>query len=427
MILRSFLGPASELKAERCLRTVTANGKSDTTEMIRAKGRYQGREAELIETKNPVGASVWEFRQRNSLGEWDSQIFFQGSADTIVSKSSQDSAGWTVHTRQQNLASTELAKKGEMASLATEEQRVKERATWADLDQALVGMESAKQGEAYRQFRQASGNGPLKILQGKSNQEFTDGKKSNSASLIVENAHGQRWTLLSDDVLAQEFKDGSQRMCSVTSNDGERLEVSKEGTAIRFRKDGQCQILEGEEWKPYKATGLTKPAANTWKAVKPKADYGSMAGLEKAEGGLKLGKALVGLGAFTMSLDLINGRWESAGRKAADVSVGVSGLMRGSQSIAQRSAVGWSRLSNTGRLLGRVGLAGGALFAVSDIAQGEYTKGSLGAAATAGTAYAMWGTASCAGPVGWGVAAVATAGTFLYDYDSSTSVANFQL
>ncbi len=100
-----------------------------------------------------------------------------------------------------------------------------------------------------------------------------------------------------------------------------------------------------------------------------------------------------------------------------------AGLLRDIGELGQ--GLGWISESNplarlaanstVGKLLGGVGLVFGAVGVLNDLGEGDLAQAGLGTLAVGGTALALFGSASWAGPVGWAVAAFATAGSLGLD------------
>lgn len=429
------LGDEGSLRAERTVRQVTADGKTTSTEMIRLKSGDGQRD--LLETKNPHGSSVWEYRQKHD-GRWDSQIFFQGSSDTITTKNSQE-AGWMVERTHQDLSSMDPAKRSEIANLTERTTRSREDARLSDVRQALSStrppLNSIEKSEGFRRFTELAGEGPFKVVVADSQERFANGKAMDNAHLVVEGPNGLRLVVQADPdtgSVASQVENGKSpelgSLRSVVTAQGERYEVTPDGNAFRITVDGKVSVLEGEEWKKADARYIGKSVGTALKTIPP--NLKTPGGLWRASAGLNFGKIFTGLGALSMGADLLAGDFERAGRRAADLGVGSAALIQKAEAVALAkgsSLGGGAWMARAGKTLGAAGVLGGGAFAIYDLAQGEYTHATLGAVATGGSALALWGTASWAGPVGWGAAALATAGTLAYDYNESTRVADFQL
>jgi len=430
------LGDEDRLTGERTVRTVTEAGKTTSTEMIRIKSGDGQRE--LLETKNPNGASVWEYRQKTADGRWDSQIFFQGSSDTLATTNT-DENGWKVERTRQDLSTMDAAKSSQIASTTDRTTRVREDARLADVQKALRDsrppLAAIENSDSFRRFRELAGDGPFKVVAADTQERFQNGKAVDQAHMVIEGPDGHRMIVKFDPdscAVASQLENVKKPelgiMRSVLTPSGERYEVTPDGKAYHFSSDGQVRHLEGEVWKQADSRYVGKSIGTALKTIPP--NLKTSGGLWRAKMGLNFGKVFTGLGALAMGADLLAGDVERAGRRASELGVGSAALIQRAEAVAAArgtSMTGGAWMARAGRSLGAAGVLGGGAFAVYDLAQGEYTHAALGAAATGGSALALWGTASWAGPVGWGAAALATAGTLAYDYNEATRIADFKL
>jgi len=96
------------------------------------------------------------------------------------------------------------------------------------------------------------------------------------------------------------------------------------------------------------------------------------------------------------------------------------GLVADDAAIATR----FGSNATVGKLLGVAGLAFGTVGVISDIRDGDHIQAGLGAAGVGGGALALFGTASWAGPVGIGIAAVAAVGSLGVNQYRNVSASN---
>lgn len=159
-------------------------------------------------------------------------------------------------------------------------------------------------------------------------------------------------------------------------------------------------------------------------------------GIEGFDQHSPLGQAFRGLG-FGIS---VVGLAESVSGFVDDPSFGggvqvladSAGLLRDIGELGQ--GLGWISESNplarlaanstAGKLLGGVGLVFGTVGVLNDLGEGDLAQAGLGTLAVGGTALALFGSASWAGPVGWAVAAFATAGSLGLDQWRRSQEAN---
>ncbi len=131
------------------------------------------------------------------------------------------------------------------------------------------------------------------------------------------------------------------------------------------------------------------------------------------------GNALAGALALTSAgHSFANGEYNAAINQLGNGLADVASL------APARNVPGHSPVYRQGfRALGAAGLAFQGYGVVDDALNGRELRAVAGAVGVGGTAVALFGSSSWAGPVGWGLAAAGTAGTLAWDYNDATRVA----
>jgi hypothetical protein len=430
---------------------------------------------ELIQSQGAHGGNAWEMRTRNDDGTWDSQIFLQGTNDTIVTTERRED-GFVVSERTSSME----ALNEQNPDVPARSQTTTRTAEAASTDQTLRAVEQSRIGairdtDSFRSFMEQSGDGPFQVLSTESTEGQGSGQES-SASLILEAADGRRLVAAFNEerqtYLVQNYDAEGEitDMSALTQTPGglERLEVNGDGQVATYRlqggefltRDGQAQGSSGaaegaggaglstaRAWvrtaedvvtAPRQLSNLARALSRGGEAAATGSEANSRLGRILGNGvwagriGTGAGGLAASLSALTLAADLSAGDYERAGRTAGNLGVDIATISRAAQGDdflrpagAARAAGRWT--ARGARVLGVAGLVTGAAFAVYDASQGEYGRATLGAAGAGGAALALFGSASWAGPVGWGVAGVASLGMMAWDYSDSTRVADYQL
>lgn len=418
---------------------------------------------ELVQSQGPHGGNAWEFRQRNGDGTWDSQIFLQGSDDTIVTRNTRE-GGFNVETR--TATTPELAENNQgVPSNQTTVTRTAEAATAAQVNRVLDRhpMSTIRETDAFRQFMEQSGDGTFQVMASESDGRMPDGTRQQGGSFMMEAADGRRLVAMYNqetDTYAVRTEDAQgepTHFSAVTRTRGgmERLEVNSEGRVEEYRLSQTTGTTR--TWLRSAEDVITAPRQLGTAGVQiTRAGARALQRFDNAlissrtlnnidafgeifEGGtwarrigVGAGGLAAGLSALSMSADLASGDIQGAGRHASNLGVDIASITRATTNRALtatnaglRSNAHWAVKGS--RVLGIAGVVAGAGFAAYDVTQGEYVRAGFGAASTAGAALAIFGSSSWAGPVGWGVAGVATIGMLAWDYDQGTRVADYQL
>lgn len=412
-----------------------------TTKLISHDGKK-----ELLQT-SARGGDLWELREKNEDGTWNSQTFFQGTRDTIVKKERIEGE---FHVQEERSNTEELAKKNNIPSKSHGTQHASEAATVASVTKLLANhrMGAVQNDEGYQKFLQAHGDGKLKVLVSAGSSTL-HGKERLSGNLLLESADGSRLLAVYDAeketyVVSQQPR-GSEGPTRVRFLRGpDHLEIGANGS-MRER------IGSGGEWRELalnsvEAAQLSKDRFNDARSAsdilhriaKSKKETGALLQFTDAaatgrwsnfiSGGA--GSAAAALQGLSLAANWANGDIEGAVSSGGKLGTNVAEVIKLSNDNAWKAAAtggraGW--LARSGRVLGFAGMVVGAAEAGKDLSEGKYVGGGLKVAATTGGAYALLGASSFAGPVGWGIAGGATLAGLAWDHNEETKIADLAL
>ena len=401
-----------------------------------------------------------------------SQTFIRGSEDTSISESYTDKDGFQVTKTTEDFR--DMAEKvkeasgGDMAATGHTIQKLMDVASVEDLNKLIKDHPELKEiteSDNFKRFLDQVGDGKFSLAFQDSEQTLTDGKESFTTSLNATAADGTSLTYVSGQEgggvqYHQPGEKGEEAFTATTLFDdrGNRLESASDGSASLVSFKGARQILKDAEtvgtaaWRGPRALAhvpemigdLTK-MGKIGKSGRLMTALGNLDNQFQTNFGKGLDKVALGLNAFHTVSSAYQGKWgEAAG--------GLAGTATGIGAIAGHYGQGWkagqyvdklgktanmwdegatlagvSRTAQIGKALGAAGAVYQLGTGIYDITQERYARGALGIAGAGGTALAIWGGASWAGPVGWGLAAVATAGIYTIDYVDGNAIAEPQI
>jgi hypothetical protein len=432
--LANRLGDQKDIKVFKTDRTsIDANLKQTRTEVLKWSNEKQ--KTELLRFQTNGGGKMWEFRQGKNLGGHevkDSQVFIQGTNNTIKTTNSLEN-GFLVTRTDSDLSDSEQAKKNQMPAESHATLGSKERGRMRDLQQLvqtkgrpLSGLSSLQDSKAYKQFQQLAGNKPIKLAFSEDVRTFEDGRTIREARIVAESG-GNRLILTRDPQtrsLAAHLRGNEGKETLSIQTGKEQLELSGPNL-LKIPRD------------------VAQRGADAWKAtegVQAMVKHGDkyVDAFQDSYQLSKWSRPLQGVGvavsAVSLGMNLAGGNMKDAGADAANLATDVAGVteaaagMRGPLSAVSKTAE-WT--TKAGRGLGIAGAIVSTGYGVHEIATGDKVKGTLdvlaGLGTGVGTAAAIagpaWAAGSWAGPVGWGVAAVASVGALTYDNVKSTEIA----
>lgn len=437
--LLANLGDAGKITAEEI--SETSGGKTvKVTRYVSGDGK-----AELLQTHAESGGDMWQLRKQNQDGSWNSQTFFQGTKDTIVSKTTQQGS---FQVTEDTSTTPEIAKSmPHMPSQGTATTHTSDAASPAEVRQLLRShrLHTAVGSDAFESFMSANGNEPLKVFLSKSSS-LTGEQRDYTGSMILETKDGRRLSAAVDPksgttTVQVENKSGQPRQMSFIKG-GERLEFDAEKGVCEV--DGDKRTLLGNAASASKilskgAEGTVNSATKVPDAMKgwaarfidPEVED-LAAAINKSKWAPRVGSTL-GVGftlvnGLSLGVDVANGDYEAAARKAGTLGVDVASLTKTYGGKLPTGGQPGAWVGKGARFLGAAGLVAGAAFAGKDFYDGDYARGAIGTVGVAGTLLPMiFAGTSWAGPVGIGLTVVAAAGTFAWDYNQGVSVAGMEI
>ncbi len=391
MVEEEWLAPDGSLQRDTRIHMTSGNGK-----------------AELVEHKSAEGApSTWELRKENDDGTWNSQIFFQTTEDTIVTRSHKEDH-WLVQKQTEKLPTLAKASEGKIPGYTERRTLSCPRASAQEIDQRLSEepfLAQVRQLDSYRDFMD-NYQGPY------------DANISSWTSLggtVIFQVQGVMTIKAADGTVLSAVFDGkttvarihakgqSQPRCTSVLCEGERLEIGPDGLVE--------EVVEGSR-KALKITvaglGLTEelgsPGASKW----------------AKRLGTKASGALAFLTAVQLAGAVIDGDMDAAAAKAAELGVDLSGVLK---ALGRKG----STLAYCGNILGAAGVILGLVTAVQDVADGKYTRATLGFAGAAGGVMTLAAAAGAVPVIGWCLVIASLAGGLVCDYSDSVRVARAEI
>ncbi len=359
------------------------------------------KDQELIREVGPNGKWMWTRRVRNKdTQQWDSQVFYQGSSDTVVTSHRKDGP-YLVESRQVSLNDHPDAASGRLPQLSFS--RVSRReATASQLDEITgrAGIpEAYRETEAVRAWMKSVGEAPVKVEIRESDDKFIDARQNRtSVSVVLDDGKGHRLILVQDSTdksfgsrYETTLPDGTLASSnSLVSAQGERWE-SKSSPTEEMRSVAKLP--------PDLKEILTRPPRNP--GVLP----AGLAGLNS------------GLAAVSAVHDFANGDVLRGLKNSGDAAQDLSSMALALRESKGLSNSGLSGISGAFKTVGLAGAGIGAVTAVARIGEGEVMGGlaELGAAGLTGLAFFVPG-------YGW-AAAVASAVSFGVNTYSDTRIA----
>lgn len=400
---------------------------------------------ELERTSAANGGLIWDYRRVGEDGLVDSQRFFQGTNDTVITERSREGG---IETTRVTATTPELAARNQ--GVPSAENTIVRQGEGVPAEEArrlfaegpMAGLAGT---ESYAEFFRGVGEGGVTVATYDSTRQVDGQERVDRGFNFVDSqgrqlrgywdAEGQTYAtqLLSPEgeIIRASAASGTQGAPVVTELNPEALQALRNqnvdpneilGAAVAGRPvgvDPRTQVatasgaasnfvsLPGVEQRVPRAlalAGLSRPgvvpgAAADWIGTR--------------------GNALAGALALT-----------SAGHSFANgnFSAGIGQLGNGLADVASlapaRNVPGYSPAYRQGfRALGAAGLAFQGYGVVDDALNGRELRAVAGAVGVGGTAVALFGSTSWAGPVGWGLAAAGTAGTLAWDYNDASRVA----
>jgi len=410
---------------------------------------------ELIQSQGPHGGNAWELRERNADGSWDSQIFLQGTEDTIITRS-RNEGGFRVEERTANTPSLH-----EQNENVPEESRSTVRTAEAATTQQIEGLmdnsplSTIRETDSFRQFMEQSGDGPFQVVHSDSEETGANGTV-NSSNFMMEAPDGRRLAATynheTQTYTVKTFdEEGTTSGLSAITREGnqfERLEVSADGQVTTSVASASGEV---RNWVRVAEDVITSPqqvargarAARTIVRLDEALMGTNSAGISSLGSRILDGKwaSRIGVGAggaaavlsgMSLTADLAGGDYAGAARTAGTMGIDIATVSKslnsdvfGAPATAASRAGRWAAQGS--RFLGAAGAVTSVVFAGVDAYNGEYVRAGLGAASAGGAALALFGTSSLAGPLGWGIAGVASIGLMAWDYNQGTRVADYQL
>jgi hypothetical protein len=316
-------------------------------------------------------------------------------------------------------------------------------------------MAKVTESDSFKEFMRQNGDGKLKVM-AQDGYSKTETEPDNVVGkLVLESSNGRRLTAIYDADLdtykvQNEPKDAKEPLQLSILNGKDRLEFDPKGQVTEV-KDGQvtwtkpAHDLEEGSGNLKKGVDTLQDTSNSvgWMAKSlsngntgPVARIAHQLGDGKWSGriGVGAGSGSAALSSLSLAADIANGDWNRVTEKGAGLATDVAELVQTLESRAGAAAggagasaarFGW--VSNGARILGGAGVLTGVALTTKDLVDKKYTRAALGAAGVAGGGYALLGTASFAGPLGWGVAGAAGLATMAWDFNEGTQLAPFEL
>lgn len=406
---------------------------------------------------------AWTYTN-NKNGVKHSQTFYHGTEDNVIKKEYVDSNGFTVTKTNEDYEtmSNKIAEKtGEPRPESGDSiVKVKDKATREDLERLIRQHPELKKvvdSDNYQKFLDAVGDGKFSLAFNDSEQTLTDGKEVYATSLTAVAPDGTKIFFMDGNEgagLEMTSKDGQNSMTLYDAR-GNRLESCEKTGVILVDAKGVRQILKDTEnlgtlaWRgPRAIGGLAQMARDLTGLGKGGRTGRLMTALGNLDNkfntnfGRGLDKFALGLNAFHTVNSAMHGDWGKAASGLASTATDIGALsahygqgFRAGSYVDKfgktanmwdegATLTGVSRAAQLGKALGVAGAAYQLYTSYQDFNNGRHLRGGLGLAGAGGTALAIWGGTSWAGPVGWGVAAVATVGICTVDYVDANKIAD---
>jgi hypothetical protein len=420
---------------------------------------------------------TWTFSNKKG-DETHSQTFIRGTEDTSISHQFKDSDGFQVNETSEDFRETAGQIKEHTGKDTAESghttTRTKEEASMKDLEKlAKENPELAEfmKSSDFQKFRDAVGDEKFALAVRESQQTLTNGKEQEDYQLSAMGPDGHNLVIMGNGEnggmrFSEPGEDGYKGV-TLLDGGGNRMEAGNDGHMSvfdskgikKFTKDLK-KFTDAPGKIPHGIRGLAKEIPHDLSKLKTFQKLGLFQGAKSTDemgdfmSAMKkydsthsatFGRAVDMLGAGLSAYDTYNkaseGDWGGASKSVASGFRDIGGLSKATGQgfraanyvdEAGEAVKAWhpdailkntSKVGQFGKALGVAGAVYQAGEGVYDISQGRYARGGLGVAAAGGTALAIWGGASWAGPVGWGVAAAATAGIYTIDYVDSNAIA----
>jgi hypothetical protein len=465
-LMSEKMGQAADIRATR-KRENWSEGKSQGTS-IETKWSNPVKETQLVENKSEGGPSAWTYTNANG----DSQMFFQGSRDTVLTHNSEKN-GWKTQEVSSQLSSQEAAKNNEIPSQSEATVRSKAKASSAELLDGSIGH---RFDQPFVDFARENATQSLKINSFKETGSYANGQTHKAENLVAHSESGRSLAYYRDAKTGQEATvqvgpDGT-RAYSLKGADGKwtssQASLGKDAQQLQQRLDilaskpaqeQMAQLTAGEaahehHYASETAAHLAHPAAGAAAG----ANIGLKA-LEKLRVGAKAGEAAQGLGhaahaasladrfeigavavdgfltvanASTMVMASADGDSHKALHAGSHMGQDLGKMIVGTQKLAEHGLATavkpWASVVGKGLGFAGAGLELGT--AVHEASHGHYASASFSAASAVGSGMILaesLGAASWLGPAGWAVAGAAAGGKMAWNYNESTKIADFQL
>lgn len=425
-----LMGDAEDISATKVVQDIYSNDGTVRTESTVYRNADGTREMERIQTQGANPA--WMYREVGEDGLVDSQLFFQGTKDTVVTDRRRDGNMEVTTTT----AETPSVAEGTPGAPSEEKTVVRkgEGVTSEEVDSVFEQpqFKGLNETQAYQEFLagvDGRGVGMAMI----DSEKVVDGERQEFRSFTMVDSQGRKLVGVYDE---------EQRTYALQleSADGE---VLKAGSATQ--RDGSTEVDN------YQPSDLLEPWQET--AENPGTPPTVSQGVGLATGGVqnalqgdgKIPRAtaylfrtapknvnqageLIGqfgnaaVAAFA-TLDaaeaLMQGRGQDAAQSAGSVMTGTAEMMKPINGVS-----GYSPLyRQTFRFLGGAGLALQSGELLEDLGQGRYGRAVAGAVSLTGTATALFSSLRFAGPIGWGLSFAGTAGVWAWDYNNENRIA----
>lgn len=437
------LGDPDNLQGFEIERTRYTNDGPVTTNSTLLRSQDGTRELERTTAAN--GGLIWDYRRVGEDGLVDSQRFFQGTSDTVITERSREG---NLETTQVTATTPDLASRNpgvpstESTTVRQGENVPIEEARGVFAEGPMAGLART---ESYAQFFREAGEGGVTVATYDSTRQVEGQERVDRAFNLVDSQgrqlrgywdpEGQTYAtqLVGPDgtVLRASAVSGPPDNPVVTELDPQTLQ------SLRERNIGVDQVVDAAA--PPRAVGVD-PRTQVATASGAATHLVNIPGVESripralAFAGLAApgvgsatpgewigsrGNALAGALALTSAgHSFANGEYNAAINQLGNGLADVASL------APARNVPGHSPVYRQGfRALGAAGLAFQGYGVVDDALNGRELRAVAGAVGVGGTAVALFGSSSWAGPVGWGLAAAGTAGTLAWDYNDATRVA----
>jgi hypothetical protein len=428
----------------------------------------------------------WVHRTKNG-DEWDSQMFIQGSTDTITKthpRGERNAAGdsrWKMELQDSFLPKTREQiqdynkYKSSSRRIPVPERRqfdltaTLDKARQADLTQALKqhGFKGLDDNPAVQEFLKAQGGDAFKIAVSGSG---SDRDANDNSTIVLEGKDGTRMVLKHDGDKVGGMLELSENRKMVVAGDqgdptthelvydektnkisayqlddrgirGELLsDVSNDLSNARNAFNLSQAAIDIGHYPALMATAMKmggrmargvravtraeRALASAVNFEKVAEKIGNIKGIKGAE--MVLGGVMTAVDTMSLIDAIRRGDSEGAFRTAGTLGVDAGATMTASANWLAGGNATAGRLATVARIGKFAGVAGagvGMFFGGKDLIDGimagdsdKMIGGGLGVAGSAGALVGtIWGTSTWFGPVGWGVAALATAGTLAWE------------